>query len=88
MGAPASPAPAPVRGVTVVDAAGRLGEIDPSELAEAEREGYRVASSADLEAARQARYGGLGGAAAATGLGALRGATVGLSDAAITALGG
>lgn len=71
---------------------GQIGTVDADE-ADQMPEGSALASPAEVQAfkARQrleAEYGGLGGGLAAAGLGALRGASLGLSDPLIAGIGG
>src|SRR5260370_37563453 len=64
-------------------------EIPRRELSAAVAAGAHLDSQEDIaKAEREAKYGGLGGLAAATAAGAARGTTFGLSDAAAAALGG
>jgi hypothetical protein len=75
--------------VDIRDKTGALGTVDASELDQAVRAGFTIVPPQDAERERlQREYGGLGSQAAAVGEGALRGATLGLSDAAIVGLGG
>lgn len=72
---------------------GTLGTVPQADLDAALQGGATLADPAELRAIedaarREEQYGGLSGAAAAGGLGALRGATFGLSDVVATGLGG
>jgi len=84
----AAPAPASAR-VTVRSPDGTIGSVPASDLAAAIDAGAEELSPEAVRSARlEEDYGGLGGSAAAAGLGGLRGLTAGLSDPAIVAVGG
>jgi len=70
----------------VVDPTGNLGTIDPAEAPSALSEGgFRMPTSEELHAYHaDLKYGGGGNALKAFGAGALRGASLGLSDYALT----
>lgn len=66
---------------------GEVGTVPAGNFADALKAGALPVSEAEHRAAVvEARYGGLGGGAKALGVGVLRGLSVGLSDAAITAV--
>lgn len=68
---------------------GQLGTVPADQAEEAERQGFtRVTDDEYRKAGLEKDYGGIGGMAKATGEGALRGLSFGLSDVAATQLGG
>lgn len=88
MAAPQEPGAPVAETVNVVSPLGSIGSVSAAQLAEAERQGYRVASPEEVAHAKnEAKYGGVGGAALAGAAGVARGATLGLSDAAGRAIG-
>lgn len=84
---PAAKAPAPL--IKIKTAEGDYGEIKRTDLAQALAADAEVVTDQEYhQAEMQKKYGGIGSAAAAAGLGAARGLTFGLSDVAATGLGG
>ncbi len=82
-------APAAPEKLDVVDPSGRIGSIPASQYDDAQKLGYRIAQPEEIRRHDlEARYGGVGDTLAAVGTGALGGLTAGLSDVAISELGG
>lgn len=80
---------APTQQVPVVGPDGAVGTVAKADLRQAIAAGATLATPEDVRKERmEAEYGGLGGGAAAFGLGALRGASLGLSDPLIAGIGG
>ena len=76
-------------GVKIQTSTGQYGTVDEKDLQQAIDAGATQVSDDEFaKAAAQKEFGGVGGMAAAGGLGLARGATLGLSDLAATAIGG
>lgn len=74
--------------IRVISPDGKAGTVPANQVEQAVAEGYRVETAADVQAQTdEAAYGGTINEITAGGFGALRGATLGLSDAFLTKTG-